>query len=43
VDYESRTLGLDRGELGALLVQAELAPSGDHTLISLLSVNGLRI
>ncbi len=38
VDYESRTLGLDRNELGAFLVQAR-----DHALASLLALNGLRI
>jgi site-specific recombinase XerD len=43
VDYESRTLGLDRGELGTLLVQAGLASARDHALISLLALNGLRI
>lgn len=43
VDYESRTLGLDRNELGGLLVQAGLGSSRDHALISLLAMNGLRI
>jgi integrase/recombinase XerD len=43
VDYESRTLGLDRNELGALLVQAGLGSARDHALISLLAMNGLRI
>ena len=43
VDYESRTLGLDRNELGGLLVQAGLGPARDHALISLLAMNGLRI
>ena len=41
VDYESRTLGLDRNELGAFLVQAGLGR--DHALASLLALNGLRI
>jgi site-specific recombinase XerD len=43
VDYESRTLGLDRNELGAFLVQAGLGSSRDHALASLLALNGLRI
>lgn len=43
VDYESRTLGLDRNELGALLVQAGPGTARDHALISLLALNGLRI
>ncbi len=30
VDYESRTLGLDRNELGAFLVQAGLGSPRDH-------------
>ena len=43
VDSESRTLGLDRNELGALLVQAGLGSPRDHALASLLALNGLRI
>ena len=43
VDVESRTLGLDRNELVALLVQAGLGSERDHALISLLALNGLRI
>ena len=43
VDVESRTFGLDRNELGGLLVQAELGSARDHALISLLALNGLRI
>lgn len=43
VDYESRTLGLDRNELGGLLVRAGLGSARDHALISLLAMNGLRI
>ena len=43
VDYESRTLGLDRNELGGLLVQAGLGSPRDHALIALLAMNGLRI
>jgi integrase len=43
VDYESRTLGLDRNELGAFLVQAGVGSARDHALASLLALNGLRI
>ena len=43
VDPESRTLGLDRNELGALLVQAGLGSPRDHALISPLAMSGLRI
>jgi integrase len=43
VDYESRTLGLDRNELGAFLGQAGLGSPGDHALASLLALNGLRV
>ncbi len=43
VDYESRTLRLDRNELGAFLVQAGLGSPRDHALASLLALNGLRI
>jgi integrase len=34
---------LDRNELGALLVAAGLGPAGEHALISLLALNGLRV
>jgi site-specific recombinase XerD len=40
---ESRTLGLDRNELGVLLVQAGLGDLRDGALITLLALNGLRI
>ena len=43
VHDESRTLGLDRNELGALLVQAGLGDSRDGALMTLLALNGLRI
>jgi len=43
VDYESRTLDLDRNELGAFLVQAGLGSPRDHAVASLLALNGLRI
>jgi integrase/recombinase XerD len=39
----SGTLGLDRNELGALLVQAGIGSARDHALVSLLALNGLRI
>ena len=42
VDYESHAIGLDRNELGALLVAAGLGRPGEHALISLLALNGLR-
>ncbi len=42
-DYESRTLGLDRNELGGFLVAAGLSSNRDHALASLLALNGLRI
>ena len=35
--------GLDRNELGAFLVQAGTAGSGDHALACLLALNGLRV
>jgi site-specific recombinase XerD len=43
LDYESHAVGLDRNELGALLVAAGLGPLGEHALISLLALNGLRV
>jgi integrase/recombinase XerD len=43
VDYESHAVALDRNELGALLVAAGLGPPGEHALISLLVLNGLRV
>ena len=42
LDYESHAPGLDRNELGALLGVAGLGPPGEHALISLLALNGLR-
>ena len=38
----SHATGLDRNELGALLVAAGLGSPGEHALISLLALNGLR-
>jgi integrase/recombinase XerD len=43
LDYESRAVGLDRNELGALLVAASLGSAAEDALISLLAINGLRI
>ena len=43
MDYESHAVALDRNELGALLVAAGLAAPGEHALISLLALNGLRV
>ena len=43
LDYESHTLGLDRNELGAFLVQAGLCGGRDHALMCLLALNELRI
>lgn len=42
-DRESTTLGLDRNELGAFLVQAGLSSPRDHALAALLAMNGLRV
>ena len=43
LNYESHATGLDRNEVGALLVAAGLGPSAEHALISLLALNGLRV
>jgi integrase/recombinase XerD len=43
VDGESRTLGLDRNELSAFVVQAGIGTHRDHALASLLGLNGLRV
>ncbi len=43
LDYESHAAGLDRNELGALLVAAGPGPPAEHALISLLALNGLRV
>jgi hypothetical protein len=40
LDYESHATGLDRNEVGALLVAAGLASARDHALISLLASTG---
>jgi site-specific recombinase XerD len=41
--YESKAVGLDRNELGALLVSAGFAGPLEHALCSLLALNGLRV
>jgi integrase len=43
LDYESHATGLDRNEMGALLVAAGLGSPAEHALISLLALNGLRV
>jgi integrase/recombinase XerD len=43
LDYESHATGLDRNEVGAMLVGAGLASARDHALISVLALNGLRV
>jgi site-specific recombinase XerD len=43
LDYDSHAIGLDRNELGSLLVAAGLGPPAEHALISLLALNGLRV
>ena len=43
LDYESHAIGLDRNEVGSLLVAAGLGAAAEHALISLLALNGLRV
>jgi integrase/recombinase XerD len=43
LDYESHATGLDRNEVGAMLVAAGLGNAEDHALLSLLALNGLRV
>ena len=43
LDYESHATGLDRNEVGSLLVAAGLASAREHALVSLLAINGLRV
>jgi integrase/recombinase XerD len=43
LDYESHAVGLDRNEVGALLVAAGLGGAAEHALVSLLAINGLRV
>ena len=43
LDCEPDAVGLDRNEVGALLVAAGLGSPAEHALISLLALNGLRL
>jgi integrase/recombinase XerD len=43
IDCESHATGLDRNEVGALLVAAGRGTRAEHALISLLALNGLRV
>jgi integrase/recombinase XerD len=43
IDYESHATGLDRNEVGAMLVAAGLGAAAEHALISVLVLNGLRV
>lgn len=43
IDYEFHAIGLDRNDVGALLVAAGLGPATEHALVSLLALNGLRV
>jgi site-specific recombinase XerD len=43
LDYESHAVGLDRNEVGALLVAAGLGDPVEHALVSLMALNGLRV
>jgi len=43
LDYESHAIGLDRNEVGALLVAAGLGAAAEHALISLLEALGADI
>jgi integrase/recombinase XerD len=43
LDCESHVTGLDRNELGALLVAGGLGAASEYALISLLALNGLRV
>ena len=43
IDYESDAAGLDRNELGALLVAAGLGTAAEHVPVCLLALNGLRV
>ena len=42
IDFESHAAGLDRNEVGVLLVAAGLGSAAEHALISLPALNGLR-
>jgi integrase/recombinase XerD len=43
LDYKSHAVGLDRNEIGAILVAAGLGTTAEHALIALIALNGLRV
>jgi hypothetical protein len=43
LDYDSHAVGLDRNEVGALLLAATLGHPAEHALVSLLALKGLRV
>jgi len=43
LDYGRTPTGLDRNEVGAMLVAAGLGGTQEHALLSLLALNGLRV
>ncbi len=43
LDYEPHAVGLDRNEVGALLVAAGLGAPVEHALMSVVALNGLRV
>jgi integrase/recombinase XerD len=43
VDYESHVVGLDRNEVGAILVAAGLSSARDHALVSLMARNTVKV
>jgi integrase/recombinase XerD len=43
LDYDSHAVGLDRNQVGSLLVAAGVGSAAEHALISLLAINGLRV
>jgi integrase/recombinase XerD len=43
LDYESHAIGLDRNEVGSLLVAAGLGAPTEHALISLLAIKASRV
>jgi integrase/recombinase XerD len=43
LDYQSNATGLDRNEVGTMLVTAGLGGAREHALLSLLALNGLRV
>ena len=43
LDYKSHATGLDRNQVGAMVVADDLGPATEHALISLLALDGLRV